>query len=488
MFAKFEELIIRPPRAVTTPDMLGPRAEAGRYLRSEVELRNPRGHRLVCSEWWPDTEDKNNTSTSSNNNNSRPVLVYAHANASNRSRAVEFRDLLMCMGVALFAFDFSGCGESDGDYVSLGLHESEDLAVVVSHLAKDPRCGPVALCGRSMGSSAVLLYAAARAAEHPCVCCVVLDGVFSSVRALMADIARSSSLFLSLLTPIGIPLLKRRIQDKADFSLDDVSPLGAAASVALPGLLLVAKSDALFPAGHAKQVAEAYRGKLQTVEIEGDHNSYRGADFWNAVSAFLAQHLNVPAPAPLGASVASVTPFRLREGADGELELEPEWEHWLPGPVTWAVESDGLRFSCPYRPGSPTVMVLRFALFQGMDAAPGLMRVMLSPNSGLLIQTPQAEALQRACDAAICAMLRDGVLRDPTGFMERIKHAARTLLQRKGVSPSDVAQQLENVTVRELGLGEDDALRRRIHEAVDAVVAEERARDPDVPGTLRMSN
>ena len=37
-------------------------------------------------------------------------------------------------------FDFSGCGLSDGEYISLGVHESEDLKVVVEYLRN---CGKV---------------------------------------------------------------------------------------------------------------------------------------------------------------------------------------------------------------------------------------------------------------------------------------------------------------------------------------------------------
>ena len=33
-----------------------------------------------------------------------------------------------------FTFDFSGCGLSDGEYISLGVHESDDLEIVVNYL------------------------------------------------------------------------------------------------------------------------------------------------------------------------------------------------------------------------------------------------------------------------------------------------------------------------------------------------------------------
>lgn len=49
-------------------------------------------------------------------------------------------------------FDCSGSGVSEGDYVTLGVRESEDLEVVVEHLRSSRGVKEVALWGRSMGA------------------------------------------------------------------------------------------------------------------------------------------------------------------------------------------------------------------------------------------------------------------------------------------------------------------------------------------------
>ncbi len=56
------------------------------------------------------------------------------------------------------SFDFAGSGLSDGEYVSLGYYEREDLAVVIEYLQKKRNMGPVAIWGRSMGSATALMY------------------------------------------------------------------------------------------------------------------------------------------------------------------------------------------------------------------------------------------------------------------------------------------------------------------------------------------
>jgi alpha/beta superfamily hydrolase len=37
------------------------------------------------------------------------------------------------MGISVLSFDFSGSGMSDGDYVTLGVNESEDVKEVVDY-------------------------------------------------------------------------------------------------------------------------------------------------------------------------------------------------------------------------------------------------------------------------------------------------------------------------------------------------------------------
>ena len=54
------------------------------------------------------------------------------------------------MNVVLF--DFSGSGMSEGQYVTLGVRESEDLEDVIEVLLKENKIREFGLWGRSMGA------------------------------------------------------------------------------------------------------------------------------------------------------------------------------------------------------------------------------------------------------------------------------------------------------------------------------------------------
>lgn len=57
-----------------------------------------------------------------------------HGNASSRLEALEAVSYLLPINVSLFCFDFAGCGMSEGEYISLGWFERDDLEIIISYL------------------------------------------------------------------------------------------------------------------------------------------------------------------------------------------------------------------------------------------------------------------------------------------------------------------------------------------------------------------
>ena len=122
--------IIRPPRDDYEEADLGAKEflvnKSIRVIRTDLVLLNQRKHRIKCSLWEPRNRKCKLL----------PCVVYLHGNSSSRVEAVhEVRNLLP-LNICLFAFDFSGCGQSDGEFISLGWHETGDVACVVDYLRK----------------------------------------------------------------------------------------------------------------------------------------------------------------------------------------------------------------------------------------------------------------------------------------------------------------------------------------------------------------
>ncbi|MED6160048.1 hypothetical protein PIB30_047849, partial [Stylosanthes scabra] len=166
MIDQFINFVIRPPRAEYDPEQYLWEKEfslAGRtYIRQDLELKNPRGYTLQCSHYLPSPFPENA---------SLPCVIYCHGNSGCRADANESVVVLLPSNITVFTLDFSGSGLSEGDYVSLGWHEKDDLKMAVSYLRSNKQISGIGLWGRSMGAVTSLLYGA----EDPYIAGMVLD-------------------------------------------------------------------------------------------------------------------------------------------------------------------------------------------------------------------------------------------------------------------------------------------------------------------------
>lgn len=81
---------------------------------------------------------------------------------------------LLPSNITLFCFDFAGCGMSQGEYISLGWFEREDLEIIINYLRAERKVSTIGLWGRSMGAVTALLYGD----RDPSIAGMVLDSPF----------------------------------------------------------------------------------------------------------------------------------------------------------------------------------------------------------------------------------------------------------------------------------------------------------------------
>jgi len=293
-------LLIRPPRAWYDVSQLGPRefvAGGVRAVRRDVRLKTPRGVRLECSHFVPRHEESLQKC---------PVIVYLHGNSSSRLEAATVAEALIAQGISLFCYDASGCGLSEGKYVSLGWHEAQDLAAVIAHLRQSPFCGPVGLWGRSMGAVTALLYAD----KDPCLGAICVDSPFASLRRLSLELASSSRIPIAVpafVVGMALAFVRMRVQALADFDIDDIMPAENAARSFAPALFMHARSDDFILPAHSRDIYDAYAGDKQYYTMDGDHNSERGAKVVNHAVAFFRRAFR------LGEVDLGITPETLDE-------------------------------------------------------------------------------------------------------------------------------------------------------------------------------
>merc|ERR1719478_992220 len=212
--------MIRPPRSQYDPACLGPDdfvIFGVRVKRTDLFLKTARDTQLACTHFKPSPPP-------GRENDQFPVVIYLHGNSSSRLEACSVAKALLARRIALFCFDFAGCGLSEGEYISLGWHERDDLALVIDYLRQSPTCGAIGLWGRSMGAVTALLHADR---DHS-IGAMCLDSPFASLRQLIWELAQSEHIAIRVptwLLSIVLQVVRMRIKTLAEFDIESLVPL-----------------------------------------------------------------------------------------------------------------------------------------------------------------------------------------------------------------------------------------------------------------------
>ena len=89
-----------------------------------------------------------------------PCVIYMHGNAGNKLEGLSYLEYLLPLGINLFTFDFTGCGNSEGEWVTLGWKEIGDVKAVIDHLNKLDTVSKIGFWGRSMGAATSIMFQA----------------------------------------------------------------------------------------------------------------------------------------------------------------------------------------------------------------------------------------------------------------------------------------------------------------------------------------
>jgi pimeloyl-ACP methyl ester carboxylesterase len=279
------DVIIRPPRCQYFVEELGPTDYCSgkrQYVRKDFELTNPRGLKLQCSHYQPTEACRPRKCL--------PCVVYLHGNAGSRLDALPLLRYILPYNITMFTFDFSGCGLSEGEYISLGHFEKDDVATVIQYLRDSESVSRIALWGRSMGAATAILFAA----SDPSIAGLVLDSPFSSLYTLAAEIVESSQFKLPKLVVSGaLKLIRSRILERAHFDIEKLTPIKFAPSCFNPALFVHGADDGFITPHHSKDIQKEYSGESNLILVEGDHNDNRPEFCLDSITIFLHNTLLV---------------------------------------------------------------------------------------------------------------------------------------------------------------------------------------------------
>jgi len=204
----------------------------------------------------------------------RGTLVYLHGIADNRESGTGVIERFQERGFDLVAYDSRAHGESEGEFCTYGVLESQDLRRVLDTVAP----GPIVLLGTSLGAAVALQGAA----QDRRVTAVIAAEAFSDLRTVAIE--RAPILF----TPRMIDQAFRLVERRWGFEVDAASPVEKAREIQIPVLLIHGETDTETPPDHSQRVLAALGGPKRLILVPGaGHNQSLSGDVWMQIVGWL---------------------------------------------------------------------------------------------------------------------------------------------------------------------------------------------------------
>jgi pimeloyl-ACP methyl ester carboxylesterase len=215
---------------------------------------------------------------------SMPAVVIVHGVGDSLESFVDQGLAFAGRGHTVLLLDTRGHGGSEGDLITLGAREREDVRAAMDRLRQDKMAGAgLLLVGHSMGAVAVLRAAAGQTDVRA----VIAEAPYDTFRE---TITRHAALLYHL--PRWVPLIPLSIalaEWRGGFDADEVDAM-AAASQNRGALLAIADgADVRMPEAVVRRVFDAHPGpKRMWVAPDAGHvGASLHPDYWPTVTAFL---------------------------------------------------------------------------------------------------------------------------------------------------------------------------------------------------------
>ena len=189
-------------------------------------------------------------------------------------------------GFSVGVLDLRGQGDSDGDHLGLGWHESGDVEAVVRELQRRGSTR-VGVHGSSYGAVTALL-ATSRIAD---VKAVVADSAYADVRDLMdVELRRKVGGGAGVLGP-GVVVVGKLLHG---LDLAEIAPVTRIRTITVPISLLHGELDDRIPVDHARRLQKATHGAPLWILAGAGHtvaHEVARDEYWRRTVEFLAARL-----------------------------------------------------------------------------------------------------------------------------------------------------------------------------------------------------
>jgi hypothetical protein len=225
--------------------------------------------------------------------------------------------------------DFAGSGLSEGEYITLGHFEKDDVLQLLSICVKKYQCKSAILWGRSMGAATVMLTLGE--ANIPLtIDCIVLDSPFMDLKKVYQKCVKKVVSLPNFLINMIYAYAKKRIKAVVGFNISKVKPVNFISYINCPVVLMASKTDELVEYSDIKKLNKSLRHlKTRFIKTEGAHNEDRCFEELELAFEFIKRECDLKhkkqsgQPTPGKISPAKGIQQRIRNNSNGQNQTTP---------------------------------------------------------------------------------------------------------------------------------------------------------------------
>ena len=251
----------------------------------KLKTKNKLGKMINCSFY-------NNNSL---NNKINTCIIYLHCNCGSRVESLSILRKVLNKDYSFASLDFTGSGNSDGEFISLGHFEQEDVKSFIEFLIKEKNIDKFILWGRSMGAVTAFLYYINNSYNNNYIDKIIWDSGFCNLNMLAEEISINIIKLPKIVAKFALHFVKKTILKKIGL---DFEFLNIEAKIGNEGknfngknpplvIFIASKEDTFVNFKHSEILFNKYQGPKKFIEIKGDHNSFRNEDTFEKVFNYL---------------------------------------------------------------------------------------------------------------------------------------------------------------------------------------------------------
>ena len=287
-------------KAAVVADMILHRTEAGYPVIAGMAFHPEEYHggeptNYVSKETWSITStdglELEGYHYTPENSNDKWVLII-HGYGHNHKHMYPFAGFYLDNGYNVLMVDQRAAGESEGEWLTMGAAESQDIALWTQEIARRNSNAKITLFGVSMGSATAMLAAARSDITN--VTSLVEDCGYTNMMDVVRLLHSNIPAMQSLLSAQDLPVLDTVASVFTGYNLSDAAPLDSISAAKMPSLFITGTEDAVVPVSALTALYDASGADVKEKFIvdgatHGVAGLYDPIGYSNTVFRFLAE-------------------------------------------------------------------------------------------------------------------------------------------------------------------------------------------------------